>query len=236
VNRVFGGDYFGFVYIWMDRKKKKFCIGSHMGSVDDGYLSSTGWFKQAYRRRPDDFRRRILFWLTSDDQKLLRKVEQMWLDLIPRNQFGKKYYNIKPNSLGGNGIPGPRRQEWRDNISLSQKGKKKWVGDQREKLNIDGFIAAKQVKKECEFCQRSFDLGNYGKYHGINCRLNPDVDPDQLSRRSAHASYAAKKPRKITKPYTLRTPIVCEGCGDSYQPHHYYRWHGDNCKKKVTCE
>ena len=24
-------DYFGFVYLWYDRKRKWFCLGSHMG-------------------------------------------------------------------------------------------------------------------------------------------------------------------------------------------------------------
>lgn len=40
--------YAGFVYLWYDRKRKWFCIGSHMGRLDDNYTSSTGWMKKAY--------------------------------------------------------------------------------------------------------------------------------------------------------------------------------------------
>ena len=50
----------GFVYLWYDKKKKKYCLGSHYGSIDDGYITSTGYMMKAYKKRPDDFKRRIL--------------------------------------------------------------------------------------------------------------------------------------------------------------------------------
>jgi NUMOD3 motif len=94
---------FGFVYLWFDRKRQKFCIGSHVGTFDDGYISSTGWMLHAYNKRPQDFKRRILFIQNEPDRKLLLKQEQRWLDLIKVGELGVKYYNLKRKANGGNG-------------------------------------------------------------------------------------------------------------------------------------
>lgn len=50
----------GFVYIWRDRKHKRYYIGSHWGTPDDGYICSSPWMRQAYKHRPLDFKRRVL--------------------------------------------------------------------------------------------------------------------------------------------------------------------------------
>lgn len=96
-------DYFGFVYIWYDKHRKKFCIGSHYGSIYDCYTSSTGHFKAAHNKRPQDFKRRILNYLTTDNKKLLLELEHNWLQMIKPEELGEKYYNLKRNASGGNG-------------------------------------------------------------------------------------------------------------------------------------
>ena len=45
---IYNENYTGFVYLWYDRKW--FCIGSHMGSLEDGYTSSTGFMNKAYKK------------------------------------------------------------------------------------------------------------------------------------------------------------------------------------------
>lgn len=96
-------NYFGFVYIWRDKKRNKYCVGSHYGKLDDGYTSSTGYFKAAYNKRQGDFKRRILYLLIIDDKKLLLSEEQKWLSMIKNDELGKRYYNFKKNANGGNG-------------------------------------------------------------------------------------------------------------------------------------
>jgi hypothetical protein len=83
---------YGFVYIWYDKKHKRFYIGSHWGTETDGYICSSRWMRKAYKRRPQDFKRRIVC-LCSTKQLLLKK-EQRWLNMIEIEQYGKKYYNI----------------------------------------------------------------------------------------------------------------------------------------------
>jgi hypothetical protein len=99
----YGQDYFGFVYIWYDRFKKRLCIGSHYGSYEDGYTSSTGHFRESYSRRPAHFMRRIVYWLPVQDLKLLQNKEQEWLNKIPDDELGKRFYNFKKTASGGNG-------------------------------------------------------------------------------------------------------------------------------------
>lgn len=92
-------DKYGFVYIWFDRKHKRYYVGSHWGTKDDGYVCSSPWMKQAYLHRPKDFRRRIL---TDNIQTrdALRAKEQDWLKLIKLEEIKPinetpRYYNLK---------------------------------------------------------------------------------------------------------------------------------------------
>ncbi len=136
----------GFVYIWRDRKKNRFYIGSHWGIENDGYICSSTWMKQAYRNRPQDFKRRIIFQSDNLTRKELLLEEYKWLALIKQQELGKRYYNLKigtahwsadPNSLLTVGekislankgkkkkSPGPRTPEQRDQIRKRQLGRK----------------------------------------------------------------------------------------------------------------
>lgn len=89
---------YGFVYIWMDKKRKMFYIGCHWGTETDGYLCSSNRMRDAYRRRPNDFKRRIIS-RVYDRSKLLDE-EFKWLKLIPDDLLGKRYYNLKKHHYG----------------------------------------------------------------------------------------------------------------------------------------
>lgn len=84
---------YGFVYIWLDRKRKKFYIGCHWGNVDDGYICSSGVMLKAYKRRPQDFKRRILATDISVKSVLLDE-EYKWLSMIKPHELKTKYYNL----------------------------------------------------------------------------------------------------------------------------------------------
>jgi hypothetical protein len=83
---------YGFVYIWRDCKHKRYYIGCHWGTEDDGYVSSSPWLMRAYKRRPGDFHRRILE-RTVDRQNTF-VAEQKWLDLVRPEELKVKYYNL----------------------------------------------------------------------------------------------------------------------------------------------
>lgn len=85
---------YGFVYIWYDRKHKRYYIGAHWGYETDGYVCSSPWMKQAYKHRPQDFKRKILKRIYTN-RKDTFIAEEKYLDLIKKEEFGKRYYNLK---------------------------------------------------------------------------------------------------------------------------------------------
>jgi len=85
---------YGFVYIWFDRKHKRYYIGAHWGTETDGYICSSPWMIKAYKRRPFDFKRRILERIYTN-RKQTFIAEEKYLDLIKQEEFGKKYYNLR---------------------------------------------------------------------------------------------------------------------------------------------
>ena len=83
----------GFVYIWYDRKHKRYYVGSHWGTIDDGYICSSPWMKQAYKRRPQDFKRRILSYVYTN-RKDLYECETRFLQMIREDEIKVRYYNL----------------------------------------------------------------------------------------------------------------------------------------------
>jgi hypothetical protein len=73
-------------------------VGCHWGTIDDGYICSSNRMRDAYRRRPEDFKRRILKRYINRDKIL--KEEYEWLSLIQDEELGKKYYNLSKRHFG----------------------------------------------------------------------------------------------------------------------------------------
>lgn len=90
---------YGFVYIWFDRKHKRYYIGCRWGTEDDGYICSSFWMKQAYKHRPKDFTRKILSRVYSNRNTLLVE-EYKWLSKIKDDELGTKYYNLHNHHFG----------------------------------------------------------------------------------------------------------------------------------------
>jgi hypothetical protein len=134
-------DKYGFVYIWYDRTRKMFYIGSHWGREDDGYICSSNRMRDAYRRRPDDFRkrdgtpnRRILMRIYTSRENLLAE-EQYWLDMIKDEELVTnnttsvdrekkvRYYNMTTVVQRSWHYNDERRTEVGKIISAAKKGK-----------------------------------------------------------------------------------------------------------------
>lgn len=106
-------EYYGFIYQWVDASNGFKYIGSHYGTVDDGYVSSNNILNSVYKSRPYDVTRTILEYIKIDDKKFMYEREQFYLDMIPddelyttENRKNKtyKYYNMKKHAAGGNGV------------------------------------------------------------------------------------------------------------------------------------
>lgn len=90
---------YGIVYLWYDCKHKKYYIGCHWGTENDGYICSSSWMLKAYKRRPYDFKRKILKIVHSNKKEMLEE-EYKWLSKIKKEELGKKYYNLHNHHFG----------------------------------------------------------------------------------------------------------------------------------------
>jgi len=89
---------YGFVYLWYDVKHKRYYVGCHWGLTTDGYICSSNWMRDAYNRRPENFRRRILKTNLSREQMYIE--EQRYLDMQKPEEKKIRYYNL--NTKNGN--------------------------------------------------------------------------------------------------------------------------------------
>jgi hypothetical protein len=105
---------YGFVYLWFDRKHKRYYVGSHWGTENDGYVCSSIWMRKSHTRRPNDFKRRILKRLTTSRSELLTE-EQRWLNMIKPTEKKIRYYNL--NLI----ITNPWHQHLEKRITVGQK-------------------------------------------------------------------------------------------------------------------
>lgn len=125
---------YGFVYIWYDRKHKRYYIGSHWGREDDGYICSSRWMRNAYKIRPECFKRRILSRIYTNREDLIL-MEQYWIDMIDDNKLATKntttgkretvrYYNVTKQVQQIWHQKEDHRKTIGQKISASKKGKK----------------------------------------------------------------------------------------------------------------
>jgi hypothetical protein len=84
---------YGFIYLWFDRKHKRYYVGSHWGTEQDGYICSSNWMRKSYVRRPDDFKRKIIKRVYSNRIELLEE-EQKYLNMIRPEEVKTRYYNL----------------------------------------------------------------------------------------------------------------------------------------------
>ena len=84
----------GFIYVWYDKKHKRYYVGSHWGDENDGYICSSQWMRRAYERRPDDFKRRIIKKISSSRRELLDE-EQRYLGMMKPEELKVRYYNLR---------------------------------------------------------------------------------------------------------------------------------------------
>ena len=141
---------YGFVYVWYNRWKKKFYVGCHWGTEDDGYICSSSIMRKAYNRTPQNFKRRTVQRVYTNRQDLLVE-EHKWLSQIKDEELGKKYYNLSKRHFGhwtatdkaeeiakkiSNNLPKKRKplsEEHKEKLSKAHTGK---VLSEEHKINL----------------------------------------------------------------------------------------------------
>ena len=88
----------GFVYLWKNTVNNMRYIGSHKGTIDDGYIGSGKYFKNAYKKNPENFKRSIIY--IGED---FLEYEEELLEFI-NVKDNDKFYNLV-NKVGAGWHP-----------------------------------------------------------------------------------------------------------------------------------
>ena len=91
-----------FVYLWFDSKNRKFYLGKHKGTPDDGYTHSST-VMESFDVPPPHMKRRILAYGTDEEMCLLEHE-------LLKNRKGKKWDRYYNQSLGS-----PWLDQWGEN-------------------------------------------------------------------------------------------------------------------------
>jgi len=130
---------YGFVYIWLDRKHKRYYIGSHWGTEDDGYVCSSSWMKKALKNRPNDFKKKIIARIYSSKQDLLNE-ENRWLAMIKPEELKERYYNLRIHDFG----------HWSADQDLSLSVGQKISASLIKMYNADGYVNPSKGRPKSE--------------------------------------------------------------------------------------
>lgn len=111
-----------FVYCWTDKLTNKLYVGSHKGSVDDGYVCSSKYMLEQHKIRPTDFSRQIVAVGSVSD---IRKLESKILQNV-NAKTNEDFYNKHQNDgLFFDGwSSGQMTLEHRQKLSDAKKGRK----------------------------------------------------------------------------------------------------------------
>lgn len=124
----------GFVYKWTNLLNDKWYIGSHRGSVDDGYIASGVFIRQSIEKHGiENFHREILY--VGEDFRTREKEILLELDAAkdPKsyNMINYAGDNFPSKRLTGDENPA-KRPEVRKKLSQSKKGK--YLGEENSQF------------------------------------------------------------------------------------------------------
>ena len=159
---------YGFIYVWRDKKHNRLYVGCHWGLEVDGYLCSSNWMRDSYKRRPGDFKRRVVQRIYTTRQELLTE-EHKWLSLIKDEELGKKYYNLSKRHFG-HWTATDKAEEIRKKISNNVPKKRKPLSaEHKAKLSKahTGKVLSDKHKKKLSETGTWDNLKPGGWNHGI---------------------------------------------------------------------
>jgi hypothetical protein len=216
---------YGFVYIWFDRKHKRYYIGCRWGHENDGYVCSSPWMKQGYKYRPEDFKRKILSRINTNKKDLLEE-EYRWLYKIKNSELGKRYYNLHNHHFGHWSINESSKLTIGQKISESHKKDPNWgkwnrgkkvhneqskqklrEANQRQFQDFDQIELRKQKSKELwsnpEYLEKQKNARSKPGFYKGNNKPHSDVTKKLISEKKLGVSVHDEESRfKISKAFS----------------------------------
>lgn len=149
----------GFIYIWRDKLRNMYYVGSHDGELTDDYISSSRWLNGEINYRPHDFKRRIIKMI---DIKLMKIEEYRIIKMIKESEFGSRYYNLKSGKPKGSspwnkGKTGIYSVETIDKMSKARIGKPTTNGMKMPSAALNGKKSAKKQSETVTGRKRKYN-------------------------------------------------------------------------------
>jgi hypothetical protein len=218
---------YGFVYIWFDRKHKRYYIGMHWGTEDDGYVCSSNWMRDAYKRRTTDFKRKILERVYTNRNDLYHR-EKYWLSLIKENELKVRYYNLSKN-VNDTWLNEENIISRKEKISIRTKEAMQRPEIREKYLNSLTTRDTKSSDIEVREKRRNSMIGkNVGKDVSKAVKISAEM------RRGVKLSEQHKQKIKNAGTFSLinNKKVSCIHCGFIGNPGNIGRYHNDRCKRK----
>lgn len=218
---------YGFVYIWYDRKHKRYYIGMHWGTENDGYVCSSNWMRDSFKRRPEDFKRKIIEKIDSNRKDLYER-EKYWLSFIKEEELGKKYYNLSKlvNDNWLNEAANLTRKQ-----RISQKTKEAMYRPEVREKYLAGLAKRDNGSSRPEV-RAKMSASNKGKNTGKD--NSKALLMAQAANRGRKLSEDHKNKIKETTAFKSlnNMKIKCQHCEFVGNKGNVARYHNDKCKHK----
>ena len=200
-----------FVYLWFDSKNRKFYLGKHKGTPDDGYTHSST-VMESFDVPPPHMKRRILAWGTDEEMSNLEVC--LLTNRYERNKWNR-YYNVKWYSraigdvtkiLDEDGI-----KKWKNKISKAHKNKPKpktsvWMKNHMKNLSEEErkYVYGHQKEQNHKWKGGISIDDNKKKYHKNNYIERKQLAQKLLREGMTYYEIKDKYPTAVIGiPYTL---------------------------------
>jgi hypothetical protein len=218
---------YGFIYIWFDRKHKRYYIGSHWGTETDRYVCSSKWMNKAYARRTNDFKRRILKRVYSSRKDMLEE-ETRWLQMIKPEEIKIRYYNLKRS---GNHWSASEYDRLRINQKIAIKTKEAMSRPDVRK-NYENGLKERDTSWTQDpkvLAQKSRSMMGKNKRPG-----NWKAAIEKNRGRPLTEEHKAKITNAGVFASINKKKIQCMHCEFTGNAGNIGRYHNDKCKKKIV--
>jgi hypothetical protein len=186
---------YGFIYLWFDKKHKKYYLGRHWGNISDSYICSSNTMRDAYKRRPNDFKRKLISFVYTSKKDLVLE-EQYWLNMIKKEELGIRYYNKSLRSDSPSMLGFKHSEDTKNKIRESAKERgfseyarmkqkqsaigRKQSDQEKEKraVKLRGLKRSQECKDRmkkpkkkvtCPHCDKIGGLASMTRWHFYNC-------------------------------------------------------------------
>jgi len=224
-------NYYGYIYVTLDKKHNLVYIGQKMGFAEDteGYFGSGTWIKRIIKKRGSYFLKKVILGVCYTREELLKCETECKYFF---NAWDKLYgYNIAKRDNGGDNFTyHPNKEQIRLNYSNAQKGhyvkqstREKIVKTRKERNN---YKHTEETKKKLSASHIGQVPGNKGKPISEEKRQkmknNAKINPN-FGMSGKHHSEESKKKSSISNKGLKRSDECKKNVSEAHKNIFYNR-------------